>query len=825
MAIAAPAPAAHCTLSKPLHARKHLPPILTSRSQRTFADARSPDKTVLPGTASHQVAGVPQPPIAQSIDSQPTANSDIPISGLPRVPPTPAEADAAVAKEAASTPAASAAPAPTAAAKNVSPNHGNLPPTGYGTAATGPTGPIKPKPRRFRRFLLTLIVLSALGYAGGVYYALNSDNFHDFFTEYVPGGEDAVAYFEEREFRRRFPSRPVDVKNWPQMRGENKVTIGKSSGLTAKATDESDLGSKGPHMGAKADPKPQPEVAQRTPEKATSQEKVKAVESAKKDQPKAAPAPAPAAPAPKPAVATVDHVNVAEATEPVVQELVKMVNNIITAVNASSEAGKLSSTVSSAKSDLEKIIGAVSTLKERAAHDAQTQIQNAHTEFDGAAKELVRRLEQEMRETESKWREEYESERESLSNQYNQRLEAELDASRRVTEEKNKNALLEQEINLQKTFSESVKAKIEEERDGRLSKIDDLSNSVSELEKLSSSWSEVVDSNLRTQHLQVALESVRNAVLHADHPTPFINELVALKEVSKGNDVVNAAIASINPAAYQRGIPTPANLIDRFRRVASEVRKASLLPEDAGIASHAASAVLSKMMFTKKGERGLPSGDDVEATLARTEVLLEEGDLESATREMNGLKGWAGVLSRDWVAETRRVLEVRQAVDVSDPNTNHTVGLRFANGCFYRLLLPKPVCRACSSGRRSRRCGFRFVVSVDGRRGVFCELCNHILDYFFQGPSRLVTVYSKKKGKAKIVPVIRYTSSSLESALVVVVVGLLGRRTEAHHPEQHRNDCCSSITTHNANTIRYRYKKMSNSHRNIVLIAASLSAS
>ena len=505
---------------------------------------------------------------------------------------------------------------------------------------------------------MTLIVLSALGYAGGVYYALNSDNFHDFFTEYVPGGEDAVAYFEEREFRKRFPSKPVDHKNWPQMRGENKITIGKSSGLTAKASDaESDLGAKGPHMGAKV------EAVKNTAEKA------KAVVSEKKEEVKKAvtPAPAPAAaPAPKPAVATVDHVNVPEATEPVVQELVKMVNNIITAVNASSEAGKLSSTVSSAKSDLDKIISAVSTLKETAAHEAQTQIQNAHTEIDGAAKELVRRLEQEMRETESKWRDEYESERERLSNTYNQRLEAELEAARRVIEEKNKNALLEQEINLQKTFSESVKAKIEEERDGRLSKIDELSTSVSELEKLSNSWSEVIDSTLATQHLQVALESVRNAVLHTDHPTPFINELVALKEVSKGNDVVNAAIASINPGAYQRGIPTPANLIDRFRRVASEVRKASLLPEDAGIASHAASAVLSKMMFTKKGERGLPSGDDVEATLARTEVLLEEGDLESAAREMNGLKGWAGVLSRDWVAETRRVLEVRQAVDVSD---------------------------------------------------------------------------------------------------------------------------------------------------------------
>lgn len=586
---------------------------------------------------------MPQDPISPPQ----TATSDIPTSGLPRTPPTPAEAAAAT--------ATTGAPA-TGSVQPTSPTLGNLPPTGHGTAATGPTGKPKPK-RRFRRFLLTLIVLSTLGYAGGVYYALKSDNFHDFFTEYVPGGEDAVAYFEEREFRRRFPSRPIENKNWPQMRGENKVTIGKSSGLTAKASEESDLGSKGRHMGAKAEDKPQPEVAQRVPEKATKKENVKAVESAKKEP----------APAPKPALAGIDHVNVEQATEPVVQELVKMVNNIITAVNASPEASKLSSTVTSAKSDLEKIIGAISTLKETTAHEAQTQIQNAHTEFDEAAKELVRRLEQEMRETESRWRDEYETERERLSTSYNQRLAAELDAARRVAEEKNKNALLEQEISLQKNFAGSVKAKIEEERDGRLSKLDDLSASVAELEKLSSDWSEVVDSNLATQHLHIALESVRNAVLHSEHPTPFINELVALKEVSKGNEVVTAAIASINPAAYQRGIPSPANLIDRFRRVASEVRKASLLPEDAGVASHAASAVLSRMMFTKKGERGLPNGDDVEATLARTEVMLEEGDLESAAREMNALKGWAGVLSRDWVAETRRVLEVRQAVDVSLP--------------------------------------------------------------------------------------------------------------------------------------------------------------
>lgn len=624
-----------------------------------------PDKTVLPGSQSDDVAGVPQPPIVNA-----PAPNEISPSQIPPEPPTPAEAKAAVA----------ANPSPKTVSSSTG-STGNLPPTGTGTASTGPAAAAPKRPRRrFRRFLTSLVLLSVLGYAGGVYYSLVSDNFHDFFTEYVPFGEDAVAYFEDREFRKRFPQQKYESKNWPQMRGENKVTIGKSSGLSAKVAEEgkapgSDLGSKGRHSSATGDntAKPQPAAAQQTPESSTRQESVKAVEAAKKGSgvPKEAhtepssnaitPAPAPVAGSSAPLV---DHINVSNASEPVVQELVKMVNNIITAVNASPEASKFSSTLTNTKGDMDRILGAIATMKETTEHDAQTKIQNAHTEFDTAAKELVRRLEQEMREQEAKWREEYESERERLSASYQQKLSAELDAARRVAEEKSKNSLLEQEISLQKRFTDSVKAKIEEERNGRLSKLDELSSSVSELNDLTSQWNEVVDANLRTQHLHVALGAVRNAVLNSEHPTPFTNELVALKEVSGNNDIVNAAIASINPAAYQRGIPTPAHLIDRFRRVASEVRKASLLPEDAGIASHAASAVLSRMMFTKKAERGLPEGDDVEATLARTEVLLEEGDLETAAREMNGLKGWAGVLSRDWIAETRRVLEVRQAVDV-----------------------------------------------------------------------------------------------------------------------------------------------------------------
>ena len=171
----------------------------------------------------------------------------------------------------------------------------------------------------------------------------------------------------------------------------------------------------------------------------------------------------------------------------------------------------------------------------------------------------------------------------------------------------------------------------------------------------------MVDANLKTQHLVVAVEAVKSALENQVVPKPFITELAALKEIAADDAVVSAAIASINPAAYQRGIPNAAQLIDRFRRVSQEVRKAALLPEDAGAASHLASFAMSKVLFKKSG---LAIGQDVEAVLARTESLLEEGDLDAAAREMNGLQGWAKVLSKDWLSECRRVLEVKQALDV-----------------------------------------------------------------------------------------------------------------------------------------------------------------
>ncbi|KAE8447047.1 hypothetical protein EG329_011182 [Mollisiaceae sp. DMI_Dod_QoI] len=645
-----------------------------SGSVRGYADEKKPSiadskSAVLPGSASTstseplppgQVAPTPATP------ATPTPGNSIPPSNVPLTPPPPPSSTASI-------PPPSPAPAP------------------------------KPKPKRrfFRRFFTTIFLLSTLGFAGGVYYSRINDNFHDFFTEYVPFGEDAVLYFEEREFRKRFPKMAERQASRPRDTGAS-VNIPSQSGVSWKVAEESKPGSTGRHANATKPDTSKPKEAVQNPSETLSQEKVKAVENVKKSDTSAPTPSKPTSPAGKspepqpsskpshpvvaeavlpsgpepvsfvapevdqpskfpPEVTMIDPINIKDADEPVVQDLVKMLNNIIAAVNADNENQKYSNTIGKAKGELTKVGSKIKALKEAIQKDAEAKIRAEKEDFDRAAKELIRRVEAEMKHQQSEWQEEYQTERQKIVQNYEQKLKAETEKANEVHEQRLRNSLLEQAIEMKRQFIQEVKDRVEEERNARLGKLSDLSNTVTELEKLTTDWNSVVDANLKTQHLHVAVEAVRANLEKSEVPRPFVRELAALKEIASDDPVVNAAIASINPVAYQRGVPSSAQLIDRFRRVATEVRKASLLPEEAGIASHASSYLLSKLLFKKKG---LATGDDVESILTRTETFLEEGDLDNAAREMNGLQGWAKTLSRDWLGEVRKVLEVQQALDV-----------------------------------------------------------------------------------------------------------------------------------------------------------------
>lgn len=606
-------------------------------------------------------------------------------------------------------------PAPTtassAATTSIPPENvpkGPPPPTSSGTGETA-KATATASSRRFRRLraLLYLAALTLLGYSGAVFLALRNDNFHDFFTEYVPFGENAVLYFEERAFHKRFPNAKTHVyKSTSGPREEDKkVKIPLRSGLSWKAVDDTkpsgtDVSQRGKHISAVSESNK--EEAKQTPDDATVKERSAAVidakkessapsSDAKKEEPKGGATPAivkteePKAgatpvllkssePAPKsdtrpPAIApvtSISPVKVPNAEEPVVQELVKIINDLITVVNADEAAiaNKYSAPMQKAKDSLAAVAGKISALRDAERAAAEERIKDAHREFDEGAKKLLERIETAQREDDIKYREEFESERAKIAQQYEQRLKAEIERTQQVLEQRHKNEILKQGLQMKQKFIDDIKGLVEAERDGRLSKLTDLSTNVDSLTQLTSNWNGIIDANLATQKLQVAVDAVRSVLDDSNtshRPRPFVREMAALKLVADNDPVVDAAIAAINPAAYQKGIPSSAQLIDRFRRVSTEVRKASLLPEDAGIASHAASFLLSKVMFKK---HGVPEGNDVESILTRAETLLEEGDLDNAAREMNELKGWAGVLSRDWLNDVRKVLEVKQALEV-----------------------------------------------------------------------------------------------------------------------------------------------------------------
>lgn len=573
--------------------------------------------------------------------------------------------------------------------------------------------------RKLRNYVLTLSILGALAFGGGVWYSRINDNFHDFFTEYIPYGEQAVLYLEELDFRKRFPNiadrvgsnKPRDTgadvrvpaQSGASWRVADVETSRQSAAVPKKGSDASPAKKGGdapaaPAVPAKAEkPAKAKKAIVDTPVASAAEAAVIANTKDAKDSKAAAATPAaPAFRAPEvdepsrwPPASPIDPLAVQDATEPVVQDVVRLLNDIITVVNADKANAKYAATIGKAKEQVNKVGRKIKDIRTEAEKGAAAQVEARTASFDAAAQDLVARVESAMAAQEAQWRAEFDEQMAAVRTSYDARLELATARERQLSEEKLQNKLIEQAVQMTQQFADELRDRVETERNGRLGKLSELSSNVADLERLTAGWTEVVDASQRAQQLHVAMDAVRARLADEDATAsnggvqpvlrPFVKELVAVKEIAAGDAVVDAAIASIPPAAYQRGIATTSELIDRFRRVAGEVRKASLLPEDAGVASHASSYVLSKVLFRKQGaSAGGASaattssnttandsdGANVETILTRTQAFLEEGNLDGAAREMNGLKGWAKTLSRDWLGEVRKVLEVQQALDV-----------------------------------------------------------------------------------------------------------------------------------------------------------------
>ncbi|KAJ1817230.1 hypothetical protein LPJ60_004937 [Coemansia sp. RSA 2675] len=217
---------------------------------------------------------------------------------------------------------------------------------------------------------------------------------------------------------------------------------------------------------------------------------------------------------------------------------------------------------------------------------------------------------------------------------------------------------------LERRFNRYVRARVDEERGGRLAHLDRVEAQLRQLNQMAQESGDLIRRSRAVSTLGVAISALKSAAMGSRVQTPFASELSALASAATTDfPATRAAIAAIPLAMAEHGVPSQVELEDRFDTVRKEIRSVSLVPENGNLGSQVLSATLSKVMFEKEG---LVEGEDVEAVLSRTGFYLRQHNLDRAARELNQLSGWPKKLAEDWISAARRRLEVEQAISVAE---------------------------------------------------------------------------------------------------------------------------------------------------------------
>ncbi|KAI9066297.1 hypothetical protein FKP32DRAFT_1589813 [Trametes sanguinea] len=396
-------------------------------------------------------------------------------------------------------------------------------------------------------------------------------------------------------------------------------------------------------------------------------------------RPKPAPKPAPeskpepvketpAAPTPAPDPLPLVAPAVAEfsASEPVIAQLATVIDDLASYLNTNpTAADKARDILDTAKVDLTQLASRIDEVRETERKKLEASLDEQARECMQSLMELEMQAQDKLDSQEENFRKFFEQERAKLIHEYRQKLDHELQTQSEIINERLRNEVIAQGIELQRRWIREIKVRVEQERGGRLAKLDEIATNLKRLERVALDNSALLDENIRIHALWSAIRAVHHAV---DAPVrkPFREELRALRHVAAAREdpVVAAALETIEKSEVPDvGVEPLADLATWFSTsVYPRVASVALVPDqNAGVLSYLASNLFSYFRFQR---HGLVEGSDVLSVLARAEYYLNEKDLDSAARELNQLKGPAKVLLSDWLDAARRRLEVLQALEV-----------------------------------------------------------------------------------------------------------------------------------------------------------------
>lgn len=360
-------------------------------------------------------------------------------------------------------------------------------------------------------------------------------------------------------------------------------------------------------------------------------------------------------------------------SEPVLAQLAGTIDELTALVREAPHAGALArSVLETAQADLAQLSARLDEIKKSDAEKLDAQLEKQAQAFEAELQKAAERAESELGQRDAHWAKKVSALQDEQASQFKARLANELRTQSALIDERLKEEVVARGIELQRKWSQEIRAKVEQERAGRLARLDEMAAELKSVERLSLENAQSLDHNVGLHALSAALRTLRQAI---DAPVlpdtayvrrTFVDELAAVKATRKAqdNEVIAAALTAIDETgAAAAGVESLPTLHEWFAvRLAPRLTSVALLPEQgAGVLSYIASMVLSPLLFVRQGN--VP-GDDVASIIARTSWLLERRDLDQATRELNQLRGWAKVLASDWLQAARTRLEVDQALDL-----------------------------------------------------------------------------------------------------------------------------------------------------------------
>ncbi|GBB95012.1 hypothetical protein RclHR1_02460032 [Rhizophagus clarus] len=298
-------------------------------------------------------------------------------------------------------------------------------------------------------------------------------------------------------------------------------------------------------------------------------------------------------------------------------------------------------------------------IKELEVHIDLLKIEN-QARIQSTIDEQLEKYNQRYASKEYELKQQFEDEKRHLYEQHYEQLKSELARESAKHNEELKTALFRQATEMQRRWIRDVKAMVEQERSGRLSRLDNINHKLKILERISVDNAERLDNSLKAHRLWCALRSLQDAVEQPNR-TPFANQITAMKHLSSTDEIVTTVLSTIDDNVANNGVDSVSDLSARFAIVREKVRRASLVPEDGGVFAHLLSVIFSKILFRK---HGLVKGNDIESILSRVQYYLNENDLDTATRELNQLRGWPKKLAEDWIKAAKNHLEIKQAIEV-----------------------------------------------------------------------------------------------------------------------------------------------------------------